>query len=404
MSERGVLFVDDDQAVLDALRAQLGQEPGWRSVYVGDAKTALVSLAAEPFDVIVADIRMPGMDGIELLDAVRAQFPSVARVALSGRSDRESVGLALTVAQQFLSKPCSGQTLRGQINRVCDLQNRVRDDAVRRVVGGLTRLPSPPSVYLQLTQAVTRPDIGLAQLADIVECDPVISAKVLQIVNSAYFGLAQRISSIHQAVLYLGVDLLKSLALYAHVFTKEQTAQLEGFSMNALQTQSLLAAHLANRLVEDQGHGDEAYSAALIHDIGQIVLAVGMPQKFAEALRTARFRKQPAHVIQLEVIGATHAEVGAYLLGQWGLPFSTVEAVANQHTPSRVKTGSREVLAATHLSDALVKAAAAREDEATLMQRLDLQFLAEVGLDADIPTWYSLAREELNPSNRGPRR
>jgi HD-like signal output (HDOD) protein len=398
MSQRKILIVDDEPAVLEAMRGQLAAHAEWHVAVASDAAAALAALDLSTCDVVIADIRMPGIDGVALLEAIRDRHPQVARVALTTKADRESVGRALTVAQQFLSKPCNSATLRAQVTRMCNLQARLRDSALRAVIGRMDKLPSAPAVYLELTKAVARPEVGLADIADIVDCDAAVSAKVLQLVNSAYFGLAQPISSIHQAVLYLGVDLLKSLALTAHVFTKEQTTRLDGFSMNILQQQSMLCAQLANRLVDDQGLGDEAYAAGLIHDIGKVVLAVGMPKEFGEVLRTARFRKVPSHMVEQELLGVTHADVGAYLLGAWGLPFATVEAVAYQHTPSAVKVGSRPVLAAIHLADALVKAAYARESEEGLSRRLDLPFLTEAGMAADIPTWYALAREQLAPA------
>jgi HD-like signal output (HDOD) protein len=395
MSERRILFVDDEPAVLEGIRAMLAAQTDWQLAFVTDAAAALTALGQASFDMVVTDMRMPGTDGVALLEAVRDQYPQVARVALSGRTDRESVARALTVAQQFLGKPCNGSVLRMQITRVCDLRARLTDKAVKSVIGRMDKLPSTPTVYFELTKAVAKPEVGLADIANIVDCDAAISAKVLQLVNSAYFGLAQPISSIHQAVLYLGVDLLKALALTAHVFTREQSARLDGFSMNVLQEQSMLCAQLASRLVDDQGLGDEAYAAGLIHDIGKVVLAVGMPKEFAEVLRTTRFRKMAAHLVEKELLGVTHAEVGAYLLGAWGLPFSAVEAVAYQHNPAAVTMGPRPVLAAIHLADALVKAAYAREDEASLLRRLDMTFLTEAGLAADLPTWFALAKEQL---------
>jgi len=400
MTERRILFVDDEPAALEAIRAMLASQTEWQLVFATSAAAALEALEAAPFDLIVSDIRMPGTDGIALLHIVQEQYPRMGRVALSGRTDRESIARALSVAQQFLSKPCSGSGLRLQITRLCDLQARLNDDLLRAVLGRLNKLPSAPTVYLELNKAVAKPEVGLAEIANIVDCDPAVSAKVLQLVNSAYFGLAQPIASIHQAVLYLGVDLLKALALTAHVFSKEQIVKLEGFSMSMLQEQSMLCAQLANRLVDDQGLGDEAYAAGLIHDIGKVAIAVGMPKEFAEVIRTARFRKVATHVVEKEILGVTHADVGAYLLGMWGLPLAAVEAVAYQHTPGAAVAGPHPVLAAIHLAGALVKSAYAREDEASLMRRLDLPFLTDAGLGADIPTWYALAREQLTPATR----
>jgi len=398
VTERRILFVDDEPAVLEGVRGLLSSQTDWQITFAADAAAALAALETAPYDLVVADIRMPVTDGIALLHIVKDQFPRVGRIASSVRTDRESVARALSVAQQFVSKPFNGSVLRMQITRLCDLHSRLSDDILRAVIGRLDRLPSAPSVYFELNKAVAKPEVGLAEIADIVDCDPAVSAKVLQLVNSAYFGLAQPIASIHQAVLYLGVDLLKALALTAHVFSKEQTAKLDGFSMPQLQEQSMLCAQLANRLVDDQGLGDEAYAAGLIHDIGKIVLAVGLPKEFAEVLRTARFRKMPVHVVEKDILGVNHADIGAYLLGTWGLPLATVEAVAYQHHPAESTAGPKPVLAAIHLADALVKAACAREDENALMKRVDLPFLTDAGLGADIPTWYALAREQLAPA------
>jgi CheY-like chemotaxis protein len=211
-------------------------------VFSTSGQEALKELARAPFDVIISDIEMPGMGGASLLQTVKQDYPRVARIVLSAQTEREVVVRVLPVAHQFLSKPCDPELLRTVIERTCNLQTLLHEDAIREVVGKVDTLPSLPRSYVELSQAANRDDMGLAQIARIIEEDPAMSAKALQLVNSAYFGLARRITSIQQAVTYLGMELLKGLALTAHVFARMKGVSVPGFSLDQLQRSSLQRA------------------------------------------------------------------------------------------------------------------------------------------------------------------
>jgi HD-like signal output (HDOD) protein len=221
-------------------------------------------------------------------------------------------------------------------------------------------------------------------VAKIVERDGAMSAKVLQLVNSAYFGSSQKVSAIRQAVQYLGADLLRGLALSAHVFATADLQTIPGFSLVELQKHALGSGFLAKKFLGDSPEAADAFTAAIVHDVGEIVLAVGMPLKLGEVLATEKATGRPRIEIEREILGATHAEIGAYLLGIWGLPFSIVEAVAHHHDPSRVAEGACEVLAAAHVASALVDHPEAPVDEA---------FLARAGFAPKLAGWRKLARE-----------
>ena len=259
-----ILFVDDEQDVLDGLQNFLRkQRREWEMVFASNADAALSQLAAGSFDVVVTDVRMPGMDGVAFLHIVREKYPSVARIVLSGHAHRESVFRSMPVAHQYLSKPCDAEHLRTVIDRVCKLQSLLHGEDVRRLVGRVDRLPSLPQSYSELTDALARPEVGIAQLVRIVETDPAMSAKVLQLVNSAYFGLAHRTASIFEAVRYLGVELLKGLALTSDVFAALEAKPIRGFSFATLQRHSLLTAQLAHRLMPDQSRREESRSEVI---------------------------------------------------------------------------------------------------------------------------------------------
>jgi putative nucleotidyltransferase with HDIG domain len=390
-----ILFVDDEQSVLNGLRNTLRKHRArWNMVFVLGGQAALAELAREPTDVIVSDMRMPGMDGATLLERVKDEHPGVARIILSGHAEPEAVMRATSVAHQFLNKPCDPGTLNAVVERVCNVQRLLDDPTIRGVVGKLDKLPSAPRIYWDLTRAVARSAASNQDIAAIVERDPAMCAKVLQLVNSAFFGLAQGMTSIDKAVAYLGVELLKGLALTVHVFGALEAAPVEGFSLEGLQRHSFFTAKLARRFLGVHAGADEAFTAALVHDVGKIVVAVGLPEQFAGIVHAVQRTGRPFHVVENEMIGVTHAEIGAYLLGIWGLPPTIVEAVAHHHVPGRVAHDSCAVLAAVHVADALVdeSCAGARDDSPDC--ELDRAFLERVGLGEKLSRWRSIAEEE----------
>jgi putative nucleotidyltransferase with HDIG domain len=387
-----VLFVDDEQLVLDGLRDVLRrQRKRWDMQFAVEARVALQWMEQQPFDVIVTDMRMPGMDGAALLAQVKKHYPATARVVLSGQADRESVLRALPAAHQFLSKPCDPELLVQVIERVSQLQSKLADPKIRSIVGGIDHLPSAPSMYWDLTMAAAKPETDINDLAAIVEKDPAMSLKVLQLVNSAYFGAARRVTSVQQAVARLGVELLKALTLTVHAFDTLKAPPCEGFSIDELQEHSLTTARLAKQLCLDATSSSEAFAAAMLHDVGKLVLAVGAPGRLREVLEEQQKSKRPFFVVELERFGITHAEIGAYLLGSWGLPLTMVEAVAYHHTPSAAPESCIPVIAALHVADAFTDTAEYRACLPGYDQKIDLAFLAQANLSAELPRWRELA-------------
>jgi HD-like signal output (HDOD) protein len=386
MTRSRILFVDDEVAVLQGLRDYLRKDRHrWEVVFIASGQLALEELAKAPFDLVITDMRMPGMDGADLLAKVKELYPAAARMVLSGQADREAVLRAMPLAQQFLAKPCEAPVVQAIIERTFGLRDLLANERIRGIIGSLESLPSVPKTYLELTAAAAQKDSTIGELADIVERDPATSAKVLQLVNSAYFGGQQRAASIRGAVSYLGVDLVKGLALASSTFSTAEHLSVEGFSLEELRSTSLLVAQVARRIVDKPKLRDEAFTTGLIHDVGKIVMAVGMPAEYSRVAAEAARSGLPVHLVEQEIFGVSHAEVGAYLLGLWGLPFSIVEAVAYHHRPAAVPEGDCELLAAVHAADALVDARG---------PALDKVFLANKGFDSRLPQWQAIAAVE----------
>jgi HD-like signal output (HDOD) protein len=339
-------------------------------------------------------MRMPGIGGAGFLARVRDLYPGAARIVLSGDSEGDVARQALPFAHQYLGKPCRTDQLVDAVNRTASLYTHLDDPVLREVISGLDRLPTVPHVYLELTRLASEPEATLDDLAASVERDPALVAKILQMGNSAWFGRRRRLTSVREAVQYLGTDVLRGLALGGQAFGTMAIAPFEGFSLEGLQRHSLHTARLAARLLEGQKGVDDVFTTAMVHDIGQAVLAAGRREHYAAVRRRATAERRPFHEVEYDTFGATHAGIGAYLLGMWGLPFPIVEATAYHHSPRRVANGERRLLAAVHLADVLISTVEPDRDDHTPEQRLDIGFLDACGIRPDLPRWSQLAREE----------
>jgi HD-like signal output (HDOD) protein len=391
---RRILFVDDEPHVLKGLERMLHpQRREWDMVFVGDAEAALAALAAAPFDVLVSDMRMPRMDGTALLTAVQARFPQVVRIVLSGHTELEAALRAVPVAHVFLTKPCDPDTLRRTVDRACSLQALLGDETLRRGIACMTSLPTLPRTYAAVSRALVDLDVPLRAVARIVEQDVGMCAKVLRLVNSGFFGLPRRVTSIEGAIGLLGTNTLKNLVLSAELFgTEDAGAGVPGLPITALQRHALLAAGIARRLLTDAHAAEDAFMAGMLHDVGVLVLMSRRPEHLGRLLAAAREANRPLHEVEREREGVTHAEVGAYLLGLWGLPYRIVEAVAHHHEPARVEREDFDVLGAVHVANGLAHEQAGGWTGGA--SALDLAYLARAGVAERLAEWRALAARQ----------
>jgi HD-like signal output (HDOD) protein len=347
-----ILFVDDEPAVLQGIEGPLRTERRrWEVLFATSGEEALQRLHEQPVDVIVSDMRMPGMDGATLLRRVREEHPEVVRFILSGYNDIGATMRSVQVAHQCLAKPCDPATLRGAIDWACKLRRMLKGEAIRRAIGEVERLPSLPHLYLALTHAIENPRASTRDIAEIIRQDVAMSAKILQLVNSSFFGLARRITSIESAVAYLGTNTIRSLLLTVEVFGAMGSKLPGGLQLERVQRHSMLSAQLTRLLLRGDPRVEEGFTAAMLHEIGVLLLATRMPEQFAELPQLAIAQRRSLQAIERESLGVTHAEVGAYLLGLWGLPYSIVEALAQHHQPQPGSEG--RIVEAVALADRL---------------------------------------------------
>jgi len=394
---RRVLFVDDEMKVLEGLRRMLRpQRHAWEMAFAPGGEAALAMLEASPFDVIVSDMRMPGMDGSALLSRVRELHPQVVRIVLSGHTEQSVALQVVPLAHQFLAKPCDAEMLRVAIERACHLKALLGDESIRRTIAALGDLPALPRTYEALTRALADPDTSLQQVARIVEQDVGVSAKVLQLVNSAFFGISHSVTNIQNAVSFLGITTLKHLVLSVEIFRAFQPPkELPGFSLEELHQHAQVTAYLASRLPVPRHLADIALVAGMLHDVGKLILAWKLSGRFEVNLAESLRANCPLYQVEERVDGFGHAEIGAYLLGLWGLPYTVVEAVALHHGPTRVPHQNFDPATAVYAANLLaheLEDSACGESAVYKLENYREEFTT-LGIEDLIPEWRAIAEE-----------
>ncbi len=338
---RRILFVDDDPKEIKRLRKMLrSMHYEWEMEFAVSGEEALNFMAKFPFDVIVSDMHMPGISGVELIDNVKKRYSRTVRIIHSGHSDKEMLLRSVKSAHQFLMKPSSAETMKYTIERACKLRDLLRNETLKEIITGINKLPSRPRLYNSIVAELYSKDASLKKVGHIISQDVSMSAKILQMVNSAFFGLPQKITDPHQAVVYLGIDTVKALVLSIHVFSAfAEDAELCGFSLVRMWGHSLrtskLARNIAHAEMADEKVAEEATIAGMLHDIGKLIL-LKVPVLYKEITELVKTTGCDFTEAEYIVMKTSHAELGAYLLGLWGIPDNVVEAVAFHHNPSKL--------------------------------------------------------------------
>jgi HD-like signal output (HDOD) protein len=356
-----VLFVDDEEHILRGLERLLSTLDGeWQCEFACSVALAMEYLGNAPFDVVVSDIGMPQQSGAALLGIIQKDRPEIVRIVLSGRGDQDTAISTVMTAHQFLAKPCEASELHTTLKRAEVLRNFISEPSLRALVAKLPSLPSVKSAYTELIRELDAPDVSMDRICKIIASDIAMSAKVLQLVNSAFFGLARQVADVRQATVYLGIEVLRAIVLSAQAFSMFPQGA-GGASAEVLQSHSLAVSAAARLIAATSGLSGKAAEAAtaagMLHEIGQLVIATSAP---TEGRRIRHSIAGGAHPWAAEraVLGTTHAEVGAFLLGIWGLPLSVVQAVADQAMPAFGSDSEPSLGLIIHVADACVSALA----------------------------------------------
>lgn len=370
-----ILLVDDEARVLEALERLLfshGDE-AWTVMTAGSGAEALAVMAATPVDVIVSDMRMPGMNGAELLERTKAGWPSVARVVLSGHTEQLAALRVAEVAHQFLDKPCDTGRLIGTLVGIERLRTRMGGDLFQRLLGRLGALPAAPSTLGELARVTRDPRASSEQINAVVRRDPALVAGVLRLVSSSFFGRTGAPPSLDGAIRRLGVQVVQAIAL-------ELAATVDGDLGAEGRRHHAYAVGALAEIVAPAAHREDAFVAAILHDVGLSLMNRFEPSLAQRAACIAAETERPLPEVEVEVIGVSHGDLGAYLLSLWGLPSAVTDAVAMHHGP--FAPDASPAAAALQVAEALLEGGDAPPTA-----------LAVLGQGAAPPAWRERARQ-----------
>jgi HD-like signal output (HDOD) protein len=396
MDKKLILFVDDDAQALEDLKKKLSSMTiEWEMYYVKSGWEALSLIKDFVFDAVVADAYMPVIDGSQILQEAMEHNPECVRYILSEKSDEYVLLHSVRCVHQFIPKPCDVQLLTRSLARAFALRDLLRSEKLKALVAKIRVIPSLPEVYYELMEELRSEDPSTRKIGKILEKDLGMTAKVLQLVNSAFFGLAGRISDPVQAAVYLGIDTLKSLVLVFHVFSALDSAKVPGFSAKKLLQHSMVVGRaaqiLTRKMSPEQSMAEDSFMAGLFHDIGKLILAANLPDHYREAMTYHVEHGLSFCESEESLLGSSHAEVGAYVLGLWGFGDPVVEACAFHHFPSQNFIQAFSPLTAVHVANSIYHET--YPEEGTNCDMIDLLFLARLGLQKKLQDWRNICQD-----------
>jgi HD-like signal output (HDOD) protein len=362
-------------------------------VFADSGSSALAVMEGSSFDIVISDMWMPGMDGATFLERVSDLDPGVVRIILSGQSDRSAALRAAKVAHQFLVKPFDVVQFEATLDRLCCLRQLMSDANLQNLVGGIESLPSKPKIYTQLVELLALEGTSSYEAGEILKQDQAMSAEVLQMVRSTFFGPQVDTVSIDEAVERLGFNVIKSVALTAGLFEAfQQQADIPGFSAAAEQQHSLNVARASGAILRGKAEADDAFMAGMLHDVGKLVIASKLPNVLNVVVERASVEQRPMFEVEKEELNTTHAEIGGYLLAIWGLPRAVVEAVAYHHAPDGLTCPALDTATAVHIANVLVRESDPRS-ECGHTVAANQEYLEAVGVTNSLHDWRNSVQE-----------
>lgn len=396
-----ILFVDDEENLLHGLRRSLRKMRGeWDMDFSVGGQDALQKLKQVNFDVIVSDMKMPGMDGAELLEQVRQLQPRTLRLILSGETDEIQFIRTVGPSHQYLSKPCQSETLINTVQRGVDLHRYIGSDEIREIIGNIEILPMPSSILFEVLEELDSKTANAKVVASIIERDLGLTTQVLRFANSAFFSLPVTVASPSQAVTMLGFDSIRATVLAAGIFDAFDVSPEEEKELHRLAQNSFTIGSVAQALAEAEG-ADEILSshtlcAGSVSHIGTLILKSYCIDIFKKAVTRCELNKRAIHEEEEELTGSGHGAFGGYLLGLWGFNESIIEAVAYHHEPQKAGHTKSAPLTFVHAAQHLcAEQNKTRTTNESSPYSLDKEYLEQVGLISRLDDWRGIANSIL---------
>ena len=324
------------------------------------------------------------------MNEVALTFPKTLRFVVCDSSEADITNNCIQSPPVVLARSCDAEEFATTLERAFRIDSWAGSESLQKLVARMERLPSVPVLYNQVVNELAKPEGSIQFIGLLISKDPAMTAKILQMINSAVFGLPRQITDPVEAVLYLGVERTKSLILLASVFLHFDKDACPGFSHERLWQHSLAVGAFGRTIAlpqtKDPKLAEMAYTAGLLHDVGKLFLAANLPETYSQVLDQAQRRKISEREVELEVFDASHAELGAAVLGAWGLPLPILEAIAWHHSPSASEDDTFSALTAVHAANAVEREKVLHKNGRAVSQ-MDSAYLTRIHLIKQRNVW-----------------
>lgn len=347
-----ILFVDDEIQILKSL-SRLFIDKEYDVVTAENGEDALKILESQEINLIVSDMRMPNMDGYQLLSKVREKYPKILRVILSGYADETITFRALqqNIAKLYMFKPWKNDMLIKLVEQIFETEDLLSHSDLLLLINNIEELPTIQSSYQRIIGMIEKDTDHLTEIAREIERDLSISTKVLHIANSAFYGV--KTGSIKQAVTYLGLQNIRNLILATSIM---DSISVTGVGMDFAQ-KVWEHAFLTNKILFfifekclKKKMSELANSAGLLHNIGIVFMLKFFSKNYINFVNKTVDEGFVFIELEKAEFKVTHQETGGYLLRWWDLPFPIVEAALYHHNPFDERIVNSELVIGVHIA------------------------------------------------------
>ena len=346
-----ILFVDDELPILKSLN-RLFMDTEYEVLTAGSGEEALEILADEKVDIVITDMRMPVMDGYQLLEKIKERHPNVLRIILSGYSEKNTILAALqkNLAKLYILKPWDNDKLILLVDQIFETENILHDSNLLDLINNTDELPTLKSSYLQIMDLIDT-DADLVKIASAIERDHSVATKVLHIINSAFYDV--KTGSVKHAIAFLGLSNIRNILLATSIVDSFNMSGIYGTRLEMLWNHSFICSKIVNMIygkLLNKKLSESESSAGLLHNIGIVLLLKIFPEQYIEIFRRTEKEKNNLLQIEQESLHVTHQQAGGYLLKWWELPYPIVEAALYHHTPFATGIINHELIYAVNIA------------------------------------------------------
>lgn len=345
-----ILFVDDEAAILKAIRREF-MDSDYTSFYAISGQDALAILYENKIDVIVSDMRMPSMDGYQLLQKVKYLYPDTIRIILSGYADKDLLfkTISKNIAKINIVKPWKSDELLNAINDVFNTYEILNNDKIKDFLKSSQSLYTLQVLFSEVNRLIDDDASSLDDLVKVINRDQTMTAKILNTVNSAYYGI--KTGSIKTAIAQLGYLNIKSIIAAIALFDNDTNSYYKELLWNHTSLVNTFTIQIYEKLLKKK-IPDTYLTAGLLHDIGKVIFYRISENKYENIVKMRdENQKIPVDVCEKNIFGYTHEEIGAYILNWWEMPAAMIETALHHNNPSASSKINREIVSVVHIAD-----------------------------------------------------